>query len=147
MGDQPGEELPLDLFHGYSVTRLGPDDQRQLEAGHVLGQSHIGHVALLVDPCSLHEAEHAQHGLTVDSDRAGCTRTLRQDLHVGTGIGRDRYDHVHQPSTVLGRGVDHHRASRGHRPPDAVQRLLREPLADMSGLGVAVEDGIDHVVR
>ena len=73
------------------------------------------------------------------------SRRLRQELQPvrGACAGQIQLDHA---APGAGRRVHHHRAGDGQRAGEATHRPADQALADVTGLGVAVEDGVDHVV-
>ncbi len=68
----------------------------------------------------------------------------------GLGIGRQivtGHHHLDDPVPSTGRRVHHHRSRIGQRPGQRQQRLVGQPVTDLSGFGVAHEHGVDHLVH
>ncbi len=82
----------------------------------------------------------------VEGDRPGQPQALGQHLDVRSGLAGPGDHHLDDAAPVAGRRVDHHRTRRCHGRSDGRQGLVGQPLPDLAGLGVAVQDGVHHLV-
>ncbi len=145
-GGEPGVELPLDLLHRHSLTGLGPGGHDDLEPVLVLGQGDIGDVGVGVEPRSLDEPQQVADRLAVEGERPGERGSLGDDLDIGTGLARCDHHHLDQAGAVACGGVHRQGAGGAHRGGQGAQGLLGQAIGDVTGLGVAVEHGVHHLV-
>src|SRR5664280_1388471 len=139
-------QLPLDLFDGHAVAGTTADHDGDVESGLVLGEGDVGDVAVVVDAGTLDESEHGSDRLAVERHLAGQSGPFGEHLDTGARFAHRRDHHLDHPATVACRGVDHDRTGRCHGPGHGGKGILGQTLAEVAGLGVAVQHGVDDVV-
>ena len=145
-GGEQGEELALDLFDADAGPRVGADDDGDVHAGVVLGQGDVRDVGVVVDARTLDQPEHAADGGAVEGDRPGQTGALGQHLDVGAGLTRRHLHHLDHPTPLHRARIDHHRTRAGHGGGQRGQGFVGQSLADVLGLGIAVQHRVHHIV-
>ncbi len=125
---------------------LGSYRDRDLEPFVLLFHAHVVHPRVVVDLGSLEHAEHGAHGVGIEHHGAGEAGALGDDLHLigGRLIGPDHEFDQARPRPLD--AIEHVVARLGQGTGERSDGAIGETVGNGARLGVAVQDGVDHIV-